>query len=91
VQRSEWELRIQDMLTAIAEIHTFVDTLGLEEFGSDLRTLRTVEYNFVVLGEAARGVPLDVQVQHPLVPWPQIIGMRNLVAHQYRRVDPSVL
>jgi uncharacterized protein with HEPN domain len=57
VQHSEWQLRIQDMLDAIAEIQSFTAGLDLETFRQDRKTVRAVAYNFMILGEAARHVP----------------------------------
>jgi uncharacterized protein with HEPN domain len=91
VQHSEWQLRIQDMLDAIAEIQSFTAGLDLETFRQDRKTVRAVAYNFMILGEAARHVPRDVLARHPHVPWAQIRGIRNVVAHEYRRVDVDVV
>jgi len=79
------------MLDAVAEIQAFTRDLDLTEFCSDTKTLRAVQYEFVILGEAARSVPEDARSRFSSLPWSQIMGMRNVVAHQYRRVDPAVL
>jgi len=39
------------------------------------------------IGEAARLVSADFQQQHPAVPWPAIVGMRNRIVHDYLNVD----
>ncbi len=43
------------------------------------------------IGEAANGVSEAVRDQYPEVPWRQIVDMRNLLAHGYRYVDPSIV
>lgn len=91
MQRNDWRLRIKDMLDAVAEIQAFTSGMGLGGFQEDAKTLRAVEYDFVVLGEAARSIPQDVQARYPLLPWPRMIGLRNMVAHHYRRVDSTAL
>ena len=68
VQRKEWQLRIADMIGAIAEIQEFVAELDATSFQADRKTLRAVEYNFIILGEAARSVPEDIKRQFPGVP-----------------------
>jgi uncharacterized protein with HEPN domain len=35
------------------------------------------------LGEACRAVSAIVRDGHPEIPWSGIIGMRNVIAHQY--------
>lgn len=79
------------MLDAIAEIQDFTNGLDLGGFTSDAKTLRAVEYNFVILGEAAGKVPDEIRARYSNASWLQIIGMRNIAVHQYRRIDPGVL
>lgn len=42
-------------------------------------------------GEAANGVSSELRDEHPEVPWREIVDMRNLFAHGYRFVDPSIV
>ncbi len=44
-----------------------------------------------IVGEAASRVPADVQRRYPDIPWPQIIGMRNRLAHGYDIVDYDIV
>ena len=44
-----------------------------------------------IVGEALSHVPPDVRDRHPQVPWREIIGMRNILAHGYFKIDPMVL
>lgn len=42
-----------------------------------------------IIGEAANSLSEDFRAQHANVPWRDIIGLRNVLAHHYHRVDPS--
>ena len=44
-----------------------------------------------IVGEAANRVPHEKQSQHPEIPWPQIIGLRNRLIHGYDAVDYDIL
>ncbi len=44
-----------------------------------------------VIGEAARRVSLPTQQHYPEVPWGEIIGTRNVLAHDYDQVDRDKL
>ena len=89
--RNESRLLVQDMLDAAAEIRVFTDSLSRTTFGSDVKTQRAVAYNFLVLGEAARRIPESVRARFPQVPWSRIVAMRNIVAHEYHRVDVDII
>ncbi|MFH0921022.1 MAG: HepT-like ribonuclease domain-containing protein [Fibrobacterota bacterium] len=36
-----------------------------------------------IIGEAARNIPESLQIKHPDIPWKDMIGMRNKIAHAY--------
>ncbi|HEU0016716.1 MAG TPA: HepT-like ribonuclease domain-containing protein [Longimicrobium sp.] len=40
-----------------------------------------------LIGEAASRVSLEFRAAHPELPWKKIIGMRNVLVHDYQRVD----
>ncbi|RME91049.1 MAG: DUF86 domain-containing protein [Anaerolineae bacterium] len=44
-----------------------------------------------IIGEAARRVPIDYQLEHPEIPWSQIIGLRNRLIHGYDAIDFDIL
>jgi uncharacterized protein with HEPN domain len=44
-----------------------------------------------IIGEAAGRVPVEMRAQHPEIPWPQIIGLRNRLTHGYDSVDLDIL
>lgn len=44
-----------------------------------------------LIGEAANRLPREVQQRYPTIPWKQIVGMRNWLAHGYDGVDYDIL
>ena len=40
-----------------------------------------------LVGQAARNVSDEVQAANPDIPWCEMIGMRNVVVHDYADVD----
>jgi len=44
-----------------------------------------------IIGEAARAVPEEVRQLAPDIPWPEIIGMRNILVHGYFEIDTDVV
>lgn len=47
--------------------------------------------NLAVIGEAARALPESETTLMPLVPWRAIAGLRNVVVHEYFRVNPDLI
>ena len=44
-----------------------------------------------VIGEAADHVSDDFKLNHPDIPWREIIGMRHRIVHDYMNVDEDVV
>lgn len=44
-----------------------------------------------IIGEAAAKVSPKIQHNYDLIPWPQIIGLRNRLVHGYDAVDLNIL
>ncbi len=80
-----------DMLEAARATVEFIGESSLEEFidtGKEARIIRTaIERKLEILGEAGRRVSSDFRERHPEVPWKEIIGLRNIISHQYEKVN----
>ena len=44
-----------------------------------------------IIGEAARALPEAVRTLATAVPWPKIIGMRNVLVHGYFDIDTDIV
>jgi uncharacterized protein with HEPN domain len=47
--------------------------------------------NLEIVGEAAKRVPQTIRAQAPTVPWRQMAGMRDKLAHDYFGVDLALV
>ena len=86
-----WRERIHDILDAVAEINTFTQGIAFDVFRYDAKTMRAVELDFIIIGEAASHIPEDAQRAHPEVPWHLMQAMRNRLVHAYFSVDPQIV
>ncbi len=50
-----------------------------------------VARNFEIIGEASSHVPENIQDQYPQLPWFKMKAMRNIIAHEYFRIDLSIM
>ena len=76
-----------DMLDAAERIGRLTAGLDYAAFVEDERTSLAVERLLENVGEAARHVSPELQSARPGIPWQGIIGVRNVLAHQYGVVD----
>lgn len=82
-----WQFRIDHILNAINEINEFVNEMDFESFMSDPKTLRAVERNIEIIGEASSKISDDVRQRYPDIPWSGMKGMRNAISHGYDQVE----
>jgi uncharacterized protein with HEPN domain len=80
-----------DMLSAAREVRGIVRGVTRNAFLDDRIRIRALERALELVGEAARRVSAPGQLAHPEIPWRAVIGQRNLLAHEYGRIDHAIL
>lgn len=61
---------------------------GREAFFVDTKTQDAVIRNLEIVGQVVRDIGLDeLLARRPDIPWSQVAGTRNVLAHQYLGVD----
>jgi uncharacterized protein with HEPN domain len=83
--------RIQHILDAIVEIETYIHEATKEQFlhNSMMRfaSIKQIE----IIGEAANQVTNETKDKFSEIEWKQIIGLRNILVHEYFGVDNSLI
>jgi uncharacterized protein with HEPN domain len=87
LSRSDDE-RIADILDAAAEIGAIVE-LGKAGWDRDRVSRLAAERLLEIIGESARALSEERRSALPGVPWPDVVGLRTVLAHHYHRVDPE--
>lgn len=82
---------LADVLKASRQIRKFVGEKTFEEFSQDNLTQSAVLHQFAIVGEAAGRVSTPFVIDHPELPWRQMVGMRNRVIHGYDDIDLEVV
>lgn len=82
--------RLRHMLEAIAAIERYLSR-GRSDFEQDELLQVWFVRHLQIIGEAARALPEDVMKLAPDIPWPQIIGMRNILVHGYFEIDTDLV
>jgi uncharacterized protein with HEPN domain len=81
--------RLDDIAAAISRCLAYRDHLDSGELGA--MAYDAVLRNLAVIGEAVKALPDDVKAKNADVPWSSIAGLRNVVVHEYFRVDPDLI
>ena len=87
----DWRDRIRDILDAIVEIQKFTLGMDYETFKADGKSIRAVEMNFIIIGEAASQIPEEVEDKYSTIPWNLMRAMRNRIVHVYFKVDEKLM
>lgn len=85
------DTRILDILASAAEIADAVKGKSLDDYLASSVLRAAVQWHVFVIGEAARQLTAEFKEKHASVPWARIIGTRNILAHQYGRIDHQVM
>lgn len=81
---------LDHMLQAAKDACSFVEDLSKDEFLADKRTQQAVVMSLIIIGEAAAKLMddnADFTEAHADVPWRNMRGMRNRIAHGYFDVN----
>lgn len=69
----------------------FARDVNREQLREDLRTQSAILYQISIMGEAKKRLSREFREQHPEVPWDDLAGMRDVIAHQYDRIDLEII
>lgn len=88
--RGEQE-RLRDILIRISRIRFSEQILITAEENNDdnmaITAFDSILYGLLVIGEAVKSIAIEVRQRNSHIPWENMTGMRDFLAHQYFRVD----
>ena len=84
--------RIRHILEAISNIESFVENVSLEEFLKNKEKIAAVERMIEIIGEATNHISDEIIYNsNSSTPWRKIIANRNVLAHEYFRIDYKII
>jgi len=78
---------IQHILDAISAIEAFIINIDVVHFIESDLIASAVMKKFEIIGEASNKLSDDLKKEHADIPWSKIIGMRNILIHDYIGTD----
>ena len=83
--------RLWDMRAYAREIAETLRGRSFEEYLRDKNLRLATERRIEIIGEAARNVSPAFQAAHSAIPWPKIVAMRHILAHEYGEVKQEIV
>ncbi len=81
---------LADVLQALQRVEE-IRRHGREAFLGDWVLQDAAISNFEIVGEAVKRVSPALQAAHPEIPWADLAGFRDVLIHQYFRVDLEIV
>ena len=82
---------IAEILDAAERVKTYISADGQDGFMKQDLVYDGVCMNLLRIGECARFLSDDTKALMPTIPWPDLVNLRNRVAHSYETLRPAVL
>jgi uncharacterized protein with HEPN domain len=82
--------RLRDILDAIDNIERYASR-GRDVFEKDELIQSWFLRHLQIIGEAVRTMPEEIKSSESEIPWMKIIGMRNILVHDYFEIDTDVV
>ncbi len=87
--RSDIE-RLKDIGEAVAAVEKYA-AKGRDAFEKDELIQTWILHHLLILGEAAAKVSDGFKEKHAEIPWSKVVGMRNILVHNYFGIDIDVV
>ena len=75
-----------DIVDCIIDINEFTNSVEYYQFEKDKMRKLAVERQLEVIGQAANKVSTETQKMLEKIPWKNMIGLRNKLAHDYGEI-----
>lgn len=85
--RREYILYLEDMYQSMERIDEYLSDIEFNGFRMNYMIVDAVIRNFEIIGEASKNIPKGIRDKYPEIPWKKMVGLRNLIAHEYFGVD----
>ena len=83
--------RLRHIEFHISGVLETIDDISFEQFVSVYHLERTAERGISIISEAAKLLPPELRANYPDMPWLSIIGIGNLLRHEYEKIDSRII
>ncbi|MBI5573981.1 MAG: DUF86 domain-containing protein [Elusimicrobia bacterium] len=85
------KLYLVDIKESIEKIQEYTKEINYKDFSENNEKIDAVVRNLEIIGEAVKHISKDIKQKHKNVNWEDIVGMRNIITHEYFGVDLEII
>ena len=89
--KRRFDIYLDNILISISRIDEYIGDMDFIEFKRNYLIVDAVIRNFEIIGEASKNIPESIRLRYPSVPWKKMIGLRNLISHEYFGADYEMI
>lgn len=78
---------LEDIAESIRYIEEYTKGIKEAEFYHDTKLQDAILRRLEIIGEAVKKIPQEMKDKYPGVPWREITGTRDILSHEYFRVN----
>lgn len=78
---------LEDILLASKKIAKYTKDISYNEFIENDLVADAVIKNILVIGEAAKHIPVEIKDTYPQIEWRKLAGMRDMLIHGYFTIN----
>lgn len=82
---------IRHMLEAMEKLINYASAHSHDEFYASEWDQDAVIRNLEIIGESANNTNTEFKQKYSFVPWREVIGFRNVLAHDYADIDIDIV
>ena len=90
-KKRKWKFRLRHIIEAINRTKQYTAGISCEQFVADPKTFDAVVRNLIIVGEAARQIPPEIEAASPDLPWAEMRALRNFLTHEYDRFEVNII
>jgi uncharacterized protein with HEPN domain len=85
------KVRLSHIIDALNEVDVYIKDMDLVAFCANSLVFNATLRQLEVVGEASNRLSDSLLKSNTEVPWAKIVGLRNLIIHEYFSVEPTLI